>query len=209
MQLYSSLLLLLRMLETWPNFFIVGAIKAGTSSLYAYLKEIPGIYMSPVKEPNYFSVSTISDNHRVNPIRQEQQYFKLFSKVKDEKIIGEASPNYLIDPQAPDLIHKVSPNAKILISLRDPIERLFSYYLMIVRLGDTHKSFQDEVHEVLKLDHPEKSYLGLRGGLYYEAVKRYYSTFGEKQVKIIIFEEFIKNPKKNCRRCIKFSLHQF
>lgn len=191
-------------MERRPNFFIVGAIKSGTSSLYAYLKNIPGIYMSPVKEPNYFSVYTIPDNHRVNPIRQQQRYLKLFSKVKDEKIIGEASPNYLTDPQAPELIHKVSPNAKILISLRDPIERLFSYYLMIARLGDTHKSFQQEVLEAMKLDDPKKSQLGLRGGLYYDCVKRYYSIFGESQVKIIIFEEFIKTPKDTVASILKF-----
>ena len=65
-------------METWPNFFIVGAPKAGTSSLYAYLKDIPGIYMSPIKEPNYFSAATIPATSSFGPIRDKKKYLSLF-----------------------------------------------------------------------------------------------------------------------------------
>ena len=122
-------------MDRWPNFFIVGADKAGSSSLYSYLKEIPEIFMSPIKEPNYFSVKTISQNGLLNTIRDKKKYLALFKNVKDEKIFGEASSSYLADPEAPNLIHQVSPRAKILISLRDPAERIFSHYLMSRRLG--------------------------------------------------------------------------
>ena len=109
------------LLERWPNFFIVGAPKAGTSSLYAYLNEIPGIFMSPKKEPNYFSENTIPNDHPIKPIRDKKKYLELFKGVKGEKIIGEASTSYLADPEAPKLIHEACPDAKILISLRDPV----------------------------------------------------------------------------------------
>ncbi|MEX0656428.1 MAG: sulfotransferase domain-containing protein, partial [Nitrosopumilaceae archaeon] len=122
--------------ELWPNFFIVGADKAGTSSLYAYLMNIPGIFMSRYKEPNYFSTMTFGDNHDLRPIRDKKKYLELFKNVKNEKIVGEASPSYLGDKEAPKLIHKVSPEAKILICLRDPVERVYSHYLMLDRLGD-------------------------------------------------------------------------
>jgi len=65
-------------MEKWPNLFIVGAPKAGTSSLYAYLKNIPGIYMSHYKEPNYFSAKTIAEKSVARPIRDKTKYLSLF-----------------------------------------------------------------------------------------------------------------------------------
>jgi len=192
-------------MEQWPNFFIVGTAKAGTTSLYEYLKGVPGIYMSPVKEPNYFSVITTPSNHELSPYKDKTKYQDLFSKVKNEKIIGEASPTYLADPDSPKLIHKVSPNAKILISLRDPIERIFSFYLMLVRLGETKLSFHEELELSLKTENEgEIPKLRLASGLYFENVKRYVNTFGSNQVKIIIFEEFIKNPHATVEEILKF-----
>jgi len=185
-------------MEKWPNFFIVGAAKAGTTSLYEYLKDIPGIYMSPVKEPNYFSVNILDDNHELKPIRKKEQYLMLFNN--DAKILGEASAYYLSDPEAPKLIHKVSPNAKILISLRDPVEREFSHFLMEKeRYAKTEKTFREIIQIELNYKNSKKNY-ALKHGLYSENVKRYLEIFGTCQVKIIIFEEWIKNPKKNSRR---------
>ena len=89
-------------MDIWPNFFIVGAQKAGSTSLYEYLKNMPEIYMSPIKEPSFFSVKIIPENHPQEAIRDKKEYLKLFEKVKDEKIIGEASPTYLADPEAPN-----------------------------------------------------------------------------------------------------------
>jgi len=192
-------------MEHWPNFFIVGTAKAGTTSLYEYLKGVPGIYMSPVKEPNYFSVNITPINYEISPYQDKTKYLDLFRKVKNEKIIGEASPTYLADPDSPKLIHKVSPNAKILISLRDPVERIFSFYLMLVRLGETKLSFHEEIELSLKTENEgEIPKLRLASALYFENVKRYIDTFGSNQVKIIIFEEFIKNSRATLEEILKF-----
>jgi len=189
----------------WPNFFIVGAPKAGTSSLYAYLNEIPGIYMSPVKEPNYFSRSTFADDHPIKPIRDKKKYLELFKGVKDEKIIGEASTSYLADPEAPKLIHEVSPDAKILISLRDPVERTFSNYLMLKRVGTLKSSFLKELEISLKDEENKiQNKLILERGLYLNNVKRYFDLFGKRNVKIIFFENFIRNEKKIIEDILKF-----
>jgi len=195
-------------METWPNFFIVGAPKAGTSSLYEYLRKIPGIYMSPVKEPKYFSkmADYYNDPHSTK-IQDKKKYLDLFSKVKDEKIIGEASPSYLRDPDAPKLIHEISQEARILISLRDPVERIFSQYLMRIRQGRFKTSFGDATQLAIKLgiDQKESPYaLGVYDGLYSKYIKSYLETFGEKQVKIIIFEEWILEPKKTIEEILMF-----
>ena len=71
-------------MEQWPNFFIVGTAKAGTTTLHEYLKKIPEIYMSPIKEPAYFSLEKIPENHYHPPIRTKTKYLRLFNKVKNE-----------------------------------------------------------------------------------------------------------------------------
>ena len=189
-------------MEIWPNFFIVGAPKAGTTSLYAYLKNVPGIYMSPNKEPNYFSVSTHFKPSK-KPIRDKKKYLSLFEKVKDEKIIGEASPSYLSDPEAPKLIHEIVPDARILISLRDPVERAYSAYLMVLRRRFIKKSFSQQMENTLSNEILPSEKM-LTRGLYFNPVQKYLDIFGQKQVKIIIFEEFIKNPKTLIEEILEF-----
>ncbi len=190
-------------METWPNFFIVGAPRAGTTSMYEFLKKTPGVYMSSIKEPHFFS----SFNSRYmfgNPIRDEKKYLALFKNVKDENAIGECSTSYLWDSQSCNLIHKTIPNARIVIILRDPIQRAFSHYLMRVG-GGQDLSFSEVIRLVLKS--PNYDYyttIIVNGGFYFEQVKRYVETFGPNQLKVIIFEEFIKDPKKSVRELLKF-----
>ena len=193
-------------MERWPNLFLVGAPKAGTSSLYAYLTNTEGIYMSPLKEPNFFSITIILENSTAKPIRDKKKYLSLFKKGEDQKFLGEASPEYLSDVEAPKLIHEVSPNAKIIISLRDPVERAFSSYFMFKRLGLMKSTFLNVLNKYLeKKKKGLKSPLGLlEMGLYYEPVNRYLNIFGPKQIKIIIFEEFIKEPKKTMEEVLEF-----
>ena len=191
-------------METWPNFFIVGTAKAGTTSLWIYLNGIPGIYMSPFKEPNYFNRNKFpTDLKDPRQIRDKKKYLDLFKGVKDEKILGEASPGYLEDPEVPRLIYEVSPNSHILISLRDPIDRMFSAFLMSKKFGREKIGLSQIIKKILQ----ENNFYAdkyLRGSLYYENVKRYLDTFGKENVKIIIFEELIKNTKETMQEILKF-----
>jgi len=186
-------------MERWPNFFIVGAPKAGTTSLYAYLKDIPGIYMSPVKEPKFFNESYINPGLPEKKRLDKKKYLSLFNGVEDEKFLGDASPSYLVDPKTPERIHNVSPDAKILISLRDPVERLFSSYLMLIRNGKYKRPFREEIENSIK-NRPT----WVDRGTYFERVKRFLDVFGSEQVKIFIFEEWIKNPKNTVREILQF-----
>jgi len=193
-------------MEKLPNFFIVGAPKAGTTSLYEYLKNIPGIFMSPVKEPNYFSVNTVPDNHPIlKPIRDKKKYLQLFEKVTNEKIVGEASPDYLADKDTPSLIHQIIPDARILISLRDPVERAFSDYLIHLRQGlmklSFHEELQNELNQKIDLTQPN---CRLEYGFYFQSVQRYLEVFDSTQIKIIIFEEFIKDTKAVIKDILQF-----
>jgi len=191
-------------MEKWPNFFIVGAAKAGTTSLYEILKDFPEIYMCPYKEPNYFNKKTMEDDHPLPKFRTEEKYLKLFENVTNQKIIGEAS-HYLKDSDAPNLIHQVSPKAKILISLRDPVERVYSEYLMLFSRGLIADSFRQEIEYKLQNgSNPHQWGIKMDSSLYSENIKRYLKIFGHEQVKIIIFEEFIKNTKETIEEILKF-----
>lgn len=188
----------------WPNFFIVGAAKAGTTSLYYYLTQVPEIYMSPEKEPHYFAPNTAIVMHN-KPIQDKNKYLELFRDVKKEKAVGEASTRYLQDPDTPTLIHQVIPDARIIIILRDPVERAFSDYLMYAY---KHAS-KFRVHKIMKLNFstsdlniPIKGIL--EAGFYFGQVKRYLHTFGLEQVKIIVYEEFIRHAKEKVEEVLRF-----
>jgi len=182
----------------WPNFFIIGVEKGGTTSLYEYLKQIPEIFMSQNKEPWYFSPIVRNLHYSKDRISDENLYLNLFSNVKNQTAIGEASAVYWRDPEAPKLIHEKIPHAKIIISIRDPVDRYFSGYLMGKRMGynkkKIHESIQNRIKNKFILSSTrlnEESSL-----LYYDNIKRYLDIFGEKNVLILIFEEWTKSCKK-------------
>ncbi|MHA7646495.1 sulfotransferase family protein [Nitrosopumilus sp. S4] len=191
-------------MSNWPNFFIVGASKAGTTSLYLYLEKTKGIFMSPVKEPLFFAPS-LNKYKRFASITNEKEYLNLFKGVKNERVIGEASTGYLTDQDSPELIHQKIPNAKIIIILRNPIHRAYSYYLHNVRNGSETISFREAVNcEQKKIEktNTHRHYIG--GSMYYIAVKKYLELFGKDNVMIIVFEEFIEDTYNSVIKVIKF-----
>jgi hypothetical protein len=191
-------------MPAWPNLFIAGAPRCGTTSLHAWLSVIPGIYMSRIKEPNFYSRVVIGEAHPlVRPIRDEAEYLALFADAGDAKYRGEASPNYLEDPEAPALIDRTSPGARVIASLRDPVERLFSHYLML-RNNCAMGSFAEEVRRGLTLadkrNHPAPD---ATTGLYASQVERYRATFGVR-FKPLVFEEWMADAVGTMRQLLEF-----
>ncbi len=191
---------------SWPNFFIAGAPKAGTSSLHAYLQGIPGVFMSRIKEPNFFSRVVVPANHPVRPIRDTAAYLELFAGSEGFALVGEASPTYLADPEAPRLIKEVSPGSRVVASLRDPVERAYSHFLMMRNNGFTNRSFPDEIRRGFEL-RTQLDIVLLRPdvGLYHDQVARYLETFGPAQFMVLIFEEFMADPAASLRKILAFA----
>lgn len=184
----------------YPNTFIVGAAKAGTTSLYAYLAQHPEVYMSPVKEPHFFSKVTPSkeQEHFIPVVNDEKQYLALFNNAKGAKVIGEASPSYLWDLNTAERIFEKSPNARIIIILRDPVERAYSHYLMDVRDGIQKAPFFEAITEDYRKDKKGWgiSHLYVELGMYFSQVKQYLDVFGKNKVCVLMFEEFVQDPRK-------------
>ncbi len=176
-----------------PNFFILGAGKCGTTSLYHYLKFNPQIFMSEVKEPSFFCETFQIIN---NPI----SYFELFDEVQKEHVIGEASHVYMTDPKSPRVINHFFPEAKFLISLRNPAERAFSLYNDMRNHGwESARSFEEALikeetrvsSEEFKLNNPQyfHNFLYFHSGLYGQQIQRYFSHFTKSQFLIIRLED--------------------
>lgn len=186
------------MINLKPSFFIVGAPKSGTTALYDYLALHPEVCMSSEKEPNFFSDPEIRAQglyyRKKNPDTTEA-YLALFVASEAHKIAGECSVSYLFYPQVPPRIRDFNPQAKIIISLRQPASRAFSHYLMDYSLGLVKAPFDRILYE--GKDNPSlrlyyQQYIEL--GFYYAQVKRYIDTFPANQILIFLHEELVREP---------------
>lgn len=187
---------------TLPNFFIIGAAKSGTSSLYMYLKQHPDIYMSPVKEPHFFSFDTKSKITKgpgdliYKSITDFIEYQHLFDGVRGEKAIGEASTSYLYRPEAPNRIHDIVPKSKLIVILRNPVDRAFSAYMHVVRdRRETSNDFLEALSKEAerKANGWEPIWHFTSVGHYYEQLERYYKLFSKDQIQIFLYEELKTN----------------
>jgi hypothetical protein len=203
-----------------PNFFIVGAPKAGTTSLYNYLAQHPDIYMSPIKEPCHFSTEIRPENfsEEMGPgfesaVRAQKEYLqglmteqrfggigiewidylKLFLNVTRETAIGEASVLYLWSKTAAENIRSKVPHARILMILRDPVSRAFSEYREAISAGALRCSFRKYLEVCLRRNDTDKLSLYwpvLETGLYYGGVKRYLDRFPRENICIFLYEDY-------------------
>jgi len=176
------------------DFFIVGAPKAGTTSLYHYLNEHPQIEMSLQKEPDYFSDKEIQIQglyYSKNRIDTVEKYNGLFNTQKKDVIFGEGSVSYLFYPTVAQDIKVYNPMAKIIIMLRNPIERAFSHYLMDYRLGLVSDSFEDIINKKSKHKNAHLFYQQyIKVGEYAAQLKRYCDIFDKKNILLIDYENF-------------------
>jgi hypothetical protein len=170
----------------WPNFFVVGAHKAGTSFLYTHLKRHPDVFLPRIKELMYFQ-----PGHKAYV--DLDQYRVLYEDANRYKAIGEVTPYYLCDPAVPARIHEICPAAKIVIALRDPVQRAYSHFLMD-REFDYAESFGEAVrrYEDRSAKRWSLSQEYIEWGLYCDGVRRYMDTFGNDQVLVVLFEDLEK-----------------
>jgi hypothetical protein len=179
-----------------PTFLIVGVQKAGTTSIYNYLQEHPQVFMSRVKETNFLE----QDWETFPPEKQNknrtitiEDYVALFTDVRDEIAIGEASPNYLFHYESSAArIKKYVPNAQLIIVLRNPIERAYSDYLMHIRdaIGSQVTSFSEQIDKKA-----HKSFI-IRKGFYATPVKYYLEQFGTEQIKVYLYDDLVRDSEQ-------------
>jgi hypothetical protein len=180
---------------TLPNFIVIGAAKAGTTALYWYLSEHPAVFMSPVKETNFFAYgrdargSLLYGDPEVHhfPIQTMAEYQRLFDQAGGAAAIGEASPIYLECPQAAERIRAAIPSARIIASLRQPVERAYSDYLMYLRHRGQRLDPARDLTASAPWAAPDSRWMQV--SRYHAQVERYYAAFPRSQVHVSLFDD--------------------
>ena len=182
--------------NTLPNLFIVGAAKSGTTSLHNYLNQHPDVFMCTPKEPHFLINNEIGENRIPVGICSENEYRNLFIKGKDEKYRGESSVMYLMFPEIviPKINQQYGEDCKIIIMLRNPIERAYSGFQHVKRynIKEDCTNFKSawSISEERYFSNPNMTpaarYKEL--GMYHKQVKSYLD--GVKNVHIIIYDDY-------------------
>ncbi|MGH3145252.1 MAG: sulfotransferase family protein, partial [Rubrobacter sp.] len=202
---------------TMPNFFVVGAQKAGTTSLYHYLDQHPQVYMSFIKEPFFFD-HELDPNGEVVPhefgghnqaakFANLEEYGTLFRAVKDETAIGEATPLYIYAPGTAERIERFVPGAKAIALLRNPADRAYSAFQHAVRIGvepltDFAEALRVEEERIRDGWHYIFHYRNR--GLYCEQLESYYEVFGRERVGVWLYEDLRDDPARVAQSVFRF-----
>lgn len=191
-----------------PNFLIIGAAKAGTTSLCYYLNQHPEIYISLEKEPRYFCPEIyttfcngpLRDGARRSIVTLEE-YQKLFAGATDEVALGEASTEYMYFPETPNRIKQAIPDIRLIAILRNPVERAFSAFCYQLRDGCEDLSFEqaleDEARRIENCWRP--GWLYKNAGFYYRQLVPYFEIFERHQIRIYLYEDLDKHLERTLR----------
>lgn len=187
-----------------PNFLIIGAAKAGTTSLNAYLQQHPQVFMTPTKETYYFTTEGTPPNYQgphehanQHAIFRLEDYQAQFEQAGNALALGEACPAYLYDDAAPSRIHALLPSIKLVAVLRQPADRAHSGYMHMVR--GQHETARDFANALDQEDQRIEAYWGYmwhyrRVGCYLEQLKRYHALFPATQIRTYLHEDLEANP---------------
>ena len=181
----------------WPNLFLVGAPRSGTTTLHEMLDRHSDVFMSKVKEPNYFSTPPIPERHRqvLGATQDKKEYLSLFDGASNQKYIGEGTTHYLSDYEAPKRIHNASPDAKIIAIIRNPVERAYSAFLLLGRRGGNGMTFYETIKKQIADDKNKNTFGNFAvQGQYSKQLKNFYKYFKKKDVLVLSFEDLKKNP---------------
>ena len=197
-----------------PNFLIVGAAKSGTSSLHNYLNQHPDIFMPSytqngmkVKEPRFLITKLVKERLH-NGVWDFDSYCELFKNSDAYSLVGESTVLYLYyyDEAIKNIKKYLGSNVKIVIMLRNPIERAYSAYNFLKRKGIREQlSFEQALeNEFLRMKNPNETPMIFykKMGLYFDSVKAYLDNF--KDVHIIFYDDFSANTEKSVSDTISF-----
>lgn len=182
-----------------PDFVILGAFKAGTTSLHQYFAQHPKVFMTAVKEPNFFAFDPGNRVHQSRPqdfpVRTWEDYQRLFEQAPMGACCGDASPAYLHSKIAPARLREQLPNARLIVSLRAPVDRAYSHFQMAVRSGRAATPSLPAV--------PTDA-MWFSASLYSESLARYFELFGRDQVRVVLFEDLSRRPADVMRQLFEF-----
>ncbi len=196
-------------LRPLPDFLILGAQKAGTTALYAYLRWHPEITGPSFKEVSFF------DRHHAHG----ERWYRAHMPARRRSLVGEASPSYLFHPLAPERVASMLPDVRLIALLRNPVDRAFSHYQHEVALGREPLSFEDaidreeermrgEVERMLRepsyFSHAWWNHTYVARGRYAEQLERWFARFPRERLLVLFTEELAGDTAGTYRRVLDF-----
>ena len=191
-----------------PNFLIIGAARAGTTTIYNHLRDHPDVYLPAQKrpEPHFF----LKQSEYARGITYYEQRF--FSASRNERAVGEASTSYVFGERVPGRIRQALPDVRLICVLRNPVERAFSGYWHTVKNGLETLSFEEAVaQETARKVELAGTAMGevapfayVERGLYHQQLSRWFAEFPRSRMKIVIFDDFVDDPNKGLREIAAF-----
>lgn len=195
-----------------PDFVIVGAARCGTTSLYAYLREHPEVFMSPEKETDYFSLGDLppGDVPRAASAyraRDRAAYERLFAGARSARAVGEASPSYLFYPRSAERMRRAIPDAKVICILRDPVERAYSHFALARKMGfEREEDFEAAVALEDERWASDRSmrFTYTRASLYHDGLHAFLSRFPRERTLVLRFDELAADAAATMRSVYAF-----
>ncbi len=193
-----------------PDFFIAGAPKCGTTSMYAYLRQHPQIFMPFLKEPLFFGADLTHRYGRMQPA----EYLALFRPARADQVVGEASAWYLYSETAAREIHDAVPGAKIIVMLRNPIDVMHAQHSQLrfnrqEDIADFGEALAAEPRRLEGRDLPSGTFR--RENLFYrrmvrfaEQLERYFDVFGRDRVHVVIYDDLRADTAAEYRGVLAF-----
>lgn len=201
-------------MSTWtarPNLFLVGVMKAGTTTIYDALRQHPDVYMTPVKEPNYLAwgdrplaFTGPGDEETVRlSFTRESSYAALFAWHDGERLVGEASTSSLGSERATERILAMAPDASILIILRDPVDRAYATYRRLCLVGrERLRTFEEALaaEDARLAAGWEPIWAYAQSGRYAEHIERHLRCFPAGRVHVLFYDDLAADPSRTVRR---------
>jgi len=179
-------------MKTKPNFFIVGTPKSGTTSLFNYLEQHPNIFVPKIKEPHFFSAAEVANSYYKTPIINKlEDYLNLYKDASNLDALGDFSTTYLYNLKCAGEIKKFNSKSKIIILLRNPVERAISHYLMDLNLGYVRIPLMEILKNPVNYAKYYEQYISR--GYYSEQIKNYFNHFDTSNILIILSDDFFNN----------------
>ena len=186
-----------------PNFFIVGTPKSGTTSLFHYLQEHPEVFLPELKEPHFFSCPEVKNTYyKTKIVDSKEEYLDLYQERESYKAVGDLSSSYLFNKETPKRIHQFNPYAKIIIVLRNPVERALSHYLMDVNLGYINVSLSKVINNKDTFKQHYQEYIEL--GFYEQQIRAYIKQFPDSQIKVVLSDTLYANTAETLKDIYSF-----
>lgn len=202
----------MRKSNNMPDFLIIGAGKSGTTSIDNYLKQHPEIFMSSVKEPNFFAYE-LTDIDELKEFPEELKHFKssvtslneyqaLFDEATPQQLKGETSNTYLYGKDAPSRISHHLPHAKLIAILRHPADRLYSRYLHLARDNRLPSAKFSDCFNKETIWWKRNDLIN--EGFYYKHLSRYYEKYTKENIKVFLYEDIKLDLQKLLKEIFTF-----